>query len=318
MQHERSRRLRVLTWHVHGNYLYYLSHVPHDFYLVTRPGNPAGYAGRVGQFPWGNNVFEVPQEVLQRQQFDCVLYQSRKHYLEDRHAYLSAAQRALPAIFLEHDPPQEHPTATQHFVQDANALLVHVTPFNALMWDSGITPSTVVEHGVVVPDVRYSGELERGIVVVNNLKRRGRRLGADIYAQLAERVPLDLVGMDAPAAGGIGEVGNLELAAFCARYRFFFNPIRYTSLGLAVIEAMMIGMPVIGLATTELVTVIRNEKNGYVDTRLDKLIEVMHALLHEPALARQWGEEARRTARERFNIDRFVRSWMDVFATTVR
>lgn len=25
------KRLRVLTWHVHGNYLYYLSQAPHDF-----------------------------------------------------------------------------------------------------------------------------------------------------------------------------------------------------------------------------------------------------------------------------------------------
>ena len=24
-------RLRILTWHVHGNYLYYLTQVPHEF-----------------------------------------------------------------------------------------------------------------------------------------------------------------------------------------------------------------------------------------------------------------------------------------------
>ncbi|MDB5801052.1 MAG: transferase [Rhodocyclales bacterium] len=310
------RRLRVLTWHVHGNYLYYLTHVPHDFHLVTRPGNPPGYAGRTGQLPWGDNVFEVPQDEVKNQQFDCVLFQSRKHYLEDRLEFLSTAQRDLPAIYLEHDPPQEHPTATRHFVQDSNTLLVHVTAFNALMWDNGTTPYTVVEHGVVVPrDVRYSGELERGIAVVNNIKRRGRRLGADVYAELAEKLPLDLVGMDAQAAGGLGEIGNLELAAFCARYRFFFNPIRYTSLGLAIIEAMMIGMPVIGLATTELVTVIENGKSGYVDTRLEKLADVMQQLLREPKLAREWGEQARRTALERFNIDRFVNDWLKVFAS---
>jgi glycosyltransferase involved in cell wall biosynthesis len=311
-----SRRLRVLTWHVHGNYLYYLSHVPHDFYLVTRAGNPPGYAGRVGQLPWGDNVFEVPETEVRNRQFDCVLYQSRSHYLVDRLEVLGSAQRNLPAIYLEHDPPQEHPTGTQHFVQDAGTLLVHVTPFNALMWNSGMTPYTVIEHGVVVPrDVRYSGELARGIAVVNNIRRRGRRLGADVYAELSSKLPLDLVGMDSLAAGGLGEVGNLELAAFCARYRFFFNPIRYTSLGLAIIEAMMIGMPVIGLATTELVTVIRNGENGYVDTRLEELADVMRELLDEPGLAREWGEQARCTALERFNIDRFVRDWMLAFAS---
>ncbi|MFX6149390.1 glycosyltransferase, partial [Acinetobacter baumannii] len=77
------------------------------------------------------------------------------------------------------------------------------------------------------------------------------------------QVPLDLVGMGAEEAGGLGEVPNPELAAFIAHYRFFFNPIRYTSLGLAVVEAMMIGMPVVGMATTEMSTAIRNEYNGY-------------------------------------------------------
>ena len=118
----------------------------------------------------------------------------------------------------------------------------------------------------------------------------------------AARVPLDLVGMDAQSAGGIGEIGNLELAAFSARYRFFFNPIRWTSLGLAIVEAMTIGMPIVGLATTELATVIRNGENGFVHTDTHALIDAMQHLLRDPAEARRLGEGARRTALERFHI----------------
>nr|WP_245180211.1 glycosyltransferase family 4 protein [Cupriavidus sp. LEh25] len=304
------RRLRILTWHVHGNYLYYLSQIPHDLYLVTRDDGTPGYAGAGGALPWGANVHEVPFERVPDGQFDCVLYQHLHHYLRDRVELLNDAQRALPAIYLEHDPPQEHPTNTLHPVQDASMLLVHVTPFNALMWDSGVTPCRVIEHGVVVDShVRYSGELARGISVVNNLSRRGRRLGADVFAQVREQVPLDLVGMAAQDAGGLGEVPNPELAAFVARYRFFFNPIRYTSLGLAVVEAMSLGVPVVGLATTELATVIQSGDNGYVDTRLDVLVSVMRELLDDPELAQAWGERGCHLARERFGIGRFVAEW---------
>jgi len=310
MSETARRRLRILTWHVHGNYLYYLSQVPHDFYIVTKPGYPPGYAGVGGALPWGDNVHEMPWDAVRAASFDCVLYQHRDHYTRDRETLLSAAQRGLPTIFLEHDPPQEHPTNTRHPVQDPSVLLVHVTPFNALMWDNGVTPVRVIEHGVVVnPAVRYSGTLARGISVVNHLARRGRRLGADVYAEARSKVPLDLVGMDAQAAGGIGEIGNTELAAFMARYRFFFNPIRYTSLGLAVVEAMSIGMPVIGLATTELSTVIRNGGNGYVDTRIDTLVDVMRRLIAQPQTAMRWGRAAARTAQERFGIGRFVTDW---------
>lgn len=307
-------RLRILTWHVHGNYLYYLSQVPHDFLLVTRPGYPPGYAGVGGQLPWGGNVFEVPYDEVPRTEFDCVLYQHRDHYARDREQLLSEAQRKLPAIYLEHDPPQEHPTNTLHPAQDPAMLLVHVTPFNALMWDSGVTPTRVIDHGVVVDEsVRYTGQLARGISVVNHLARRGRRLGADVFAEASRRVPIDLVGMDAEAAGGLGEIPNPELAAFMARYRFFFHPIRYTSLGLAVVEAMSIGMPVVGLATTELATVIRNGVNGHIDTRVEGLVDVMRALIEDPQMAAGWGRAASRLARERFGIERFVADWQAAF-----
>jgi NAD(P)-dependent dehydrogenase (short-subunit alcohol dehydrogenase family) len=137
---------------------------------------------------------------------------------------------------------------------------------NDLMWDSGRTPTCVIDHGVLVADgVRYSGELPRGLVVVNNICKRGRRLGLDVFERARREIPLDLVGMGWEPAGGLREVRHAELPAFAARYRFFFNPIRYTSLGLAGCEAMMLGMPIIGLATTEMVTAVEAALGYEVD-----------------------------------------------------
>lgn len=309
------RRPRVLTWHVHGNYLLYLSRADVDFHLPVKPGGEAGYGGRGGTFPFAGNVHEVPAESVRERDFDCILFQSRHNWEVDAREILSDTQRRLPGIYLEHDPPQNHPTDTRHFMDDANVLLVHVTPFNALMWDSGRTPTRTIDHGVFVPEgVRYSGEIERGIVVVNHLRRRGRRLGLDVFEAARRAAPLDLVGMDAESAGGLGEVPPAELAAFEARYRFFFHPIRYTSLGLALVEAMMIGMPIVGLATTELSSVIEAGVSGYVDTDISRLIDPMRELLDRPDEARRLGEGARRYALERFHIDRFARDWEQAFA----
>ncbi|HEX5438758.1 MAG TPA: glycosyltransferase [Gemmatimonadaceae bacterium] len=314
MPHD-ARALRIFTWHVHGNYLYYLSHVPHEFYVPVLPGRPAGYGGRAGAFPWPDNVHEVPAEAVRELALDVILFQARQHYLHDQYTVLSAAQRRLPRIYLEHDPPRAHPTDTRHPVDDPDAVLVHVTPFNALMWDSGGTPVRVIEHGVVIPpDVHYTGGLRRGVVVINNLRTRGRRLGADVFTRVRDVVPLDLIGMDADSLGGLGELPPPALPSALAPYRFFFNPIRYTSLGLAVCEAMMIGMPVVGLATTEMATVVENGSSGYVDTNIDHLIGRMHNLLDDPAQAQRLGEGARRRALQRFGIERFVRDWMAVFA----
>src|SRR5690606_35253217 len=118
----------------------------------------------------------------------------------------------------------------------------------------------------------------------NNLPSRGRMLGFDIFNKVREVVPLDLVGIGSEDYG-IGEILHPQLPAFMSQYRFFFNPIRYTSLGLSVCEAMMIGMPVVGLACTELSSVIKNEASGFVHNDINYLIGKMSLLLDVPSVA---------------------------------
>lgn len=310
MSPKTSRRRRLLTWHVHGNYLLYLSQIPHDVFVPVKTGRPEGYGGRSGTLPWPDNLHEVAAEDVAHLALDGVIFQSRRNYLYDRFEILSEQQRNLPQIYIEHDPPRDSPTDTQHPANDPELLLVHVTAFNALMWDSGRSPTRVIDHGVRVPDgVSYIGDRPRGLCIVNNIKKRGRRLGYDLFLEAAAQVPLDLIGMGSRECGGLGEIPYAELAAFASRYRFLFNPIRYTSLGLAVCEAMTIGLPVVGLATTEMAVTIENGVSGYVFTDLGRCVERMHALLDDRSLAVRLGAQARQYAQRRFSLARFITDW---------
>lgn len=311
--------MKILTWHVHGSYLYCLVHSRQEFLLPVKPGRPEGYGGCAPGFNWPPNVHDVPAEEVRNMKFDAILFQSSKNYLIDQYEILSEEQRRLPRIYLEHDPPRESPADTPHPVDDPDMLLVHVTHFNRLMWDNRRTPTHVIEHGVVAPDgIGYTGELERGLVVVNDISKRKRRVGLDVFEQARMHVPLDLIGMGSRELGGLGEIGHEKLPAFMSRYRFFFNPIRYTSLGLAVCEAMMLGVPVIGLATTEMVRTVENGVSGYVDTNVETLIERMQELLADRTMARRLSAGAQRFARERFAIDRFANDWDNLFAEACR
>jgi glycosyltransferase involved in cell wall biosynthesis len=306
------RTLRILTWHVHGSYLWYLARCGHELLLPVGDMVRHGYGGRTKSYAWPANVREIPAERVRETHVDVVLYQSRDNWTLDRHEILSESQRRGPQVFLEHDPPREHPTDTRHVVNDPDVLLVHVTPFNALMWDSGSTPTRVIDHGVEVPaGARATLELPRGVTVVNNLASRGRRLGADVFRAAEQRVPLDLYGMGFEEVGGTGELLHADLFAAMGRRRFFFNPIRYTSLGLAVLEAMALGMPIVGLATTEMVTAIRDGESGILDTRIEPLIDGMRALIADRGEAERMGRAARERALDRFHIDRFAREWSD-------
>lgn len=314
----------VLTWHVHGSYLAMLARVPVQWWLPVRTdgqgGRPEGYGGRTPSYDWPDNVHEVDAAAVADLPLDVVLTQSVRSWCTDRHELLPPDRvTALPAVHLEHDPPPTWPNDALHPVQDEGALVVHVTPYNALMWDSGATPSTVVEHGALVPPgLSWTGEHARGVTVVNNLTRRGRRLGADVFATVAEQVPLDLYGMAAEDCAGVAAAtASLPHAALHQRlpaYRFLLNPIRYTSLGLAVCEAMALGLPVLGLATTEMATAVRNGVNGWVETDPKRLVAHARRLLADPAEAAELSRGALAVAAERFGMDRFVADWLAVLS----
>ncbi|WP_368643220.1 glycosyltransferase [Castellaniella ginsengisoli] len=310
-----GRRLRILTWHVHGNYLYSLTRLPHDFIIPVLPGDSPGYGLPGPRIPWGRNVHPVPAREVCREALDCVIYQSRSAFEHDRLLLLTPRQQALPCAYIEHNPPEPHPTDTVHWFRHERGVLVHVTAHNALMWDCPDVRTQVIEHGLVAPPwPLYTGARPRGIVVVNHLHRRGRRVGADLYRWCARQVPLDLIGMESEALGGRGEVPNMRVAGYMADYRFFFSPVRYASLGLSLVEAMMAGLPIVGIAATELPHVIANGVNGWVDNRPQRLVDCMRQLIHEPALARRWGQAARETALARFSIERYLDDWNTLLA----
>jgi glycosyltransferase involved in cell wall biosynthesis len=317
MSDSRAGKIRVFTWHIHGSYLYYLSQGNYDIYIPVDKKKGDGYIGYGTTFPFASNVHEIPAEAVKELSFDCILFQTFKNYRVDQFDVLSEAQRALPKVYLEHDPPQGHPTDTVHVVQDPAVTIVHVTNFNKLMWNSNDVPAIVIDHGITEPTELYTGELERGIVVINNLNERGRRLGIDVFLEARKHVPLDLIGMNTQELGGLGEILHPQLPAFLKQYRFFFNPIRYTSLGLAVLEAMMIGLPIVGMATTEMVTVIENDISGYVHTDPAYLVKRMKRLLEDKALATRLGQQGRSVALERFNIERFVSDWKNLFEIVI-
>src|SRR5258706_6894294 len=308
------QRLKILIWHIHGSYLNTLARIDQDWYLPVKPGRPEGYGGRGPTFDLPDYVREVPAELVRDLKLDLIIYQTPKNYFEDQFEILSPEQRRLPKIYLEHNTPKPGAVDTRHPVDDPNVLLVHVTHYNRLMWENGRTPTMVIEHSVAIdPSIHYSGHLERGITVVNGMQKRPRIAGYDLFLQAQQMVPLDAVGMETEAFGGLGDVPYRELHHLVAGYRFLFSPIRYTSLPLAVIEAMTIGMPVVALATTELPTVIESGKTGYVSCDIDQLVNYMRYLLVDREEAYRLGENARTVALTRFGLDRFIQDWNHAF-----
>ncbi|KRV49949.1 glycosyl transferase [Wenjunlia vitaminophila] len=311
--------MNILLWHVHGSWTTAFVQGPHTYLVPVTPGRGPEGLGRARTYDWPDAVREVPPEELRTTDIDLVVLQ-RPFEEELAHRWLGRRPgRDLPAVYLEHNAPHGCVPDTLHPAADRDDLvLVHVTHFNRLFWDNGATRTEVIEHGVVDPGHLYTGEVPRAAVVVNEPIRRGRTTGTDLLPMFADAAPLDVFGMaTGPLAAHLGldqrrlrtqELPQAELHAALAARRVYVHPVRWTSLGLSLLEAMHLGMPVVALATTEVVRAVP-AGSGVVSTRPEVLAEAVRHYLADPGAAAADGLRARRAALERYGLKRFLADW---------
>ncbi|MEV7330338.1 glycosyltransferase [Micromonospora sp. NPDC093244] len=312
--------MNVLLWHVHGSWTTSFVHGRHRYLIPTTPDRGPYGLGRARTYQWPDTAVEVSPDELPDADVDLVILQ-RPEEIDLAEQWLRRRPgRDVPAIYVEHNTPKGDVPNTRHPMADRDDLLIaHVTGFNQIFWDTGTTRTTVVDHGIVAPAVSYTGELDRLAVVINEPVRRGRVTGTDLLPRFAEIAPLDVFGMGvAGLADHLGlpadrltshdDVPQDRMHAELARRRAYLHLCRWTSLGLSLIEAMAIGMPVVALATTEAVTAVPPGA-GALATRTDTLLDAARRFIAEPEAARQAGAVARTAARDRYGLDRFLADW---------
>ena len=199
---------------------------------------------------------------------------------------------------------------------------MHVTAFNALMWDSGAAPTHVIEHGILDPGHRYTGELARVAVVVNEPTRRGRIVGTDLVQRYARELPIDVFGMTGTAGTGIpgttalGDVPQAVMHAELARRRVYLRPSaldlprpvfssRPCSWGCRwsrLRRPRFRGGAVAGWRRLQRPTVVQATLERFLD---------------DPEAAQLAGKAARAYALERFGLDRFLADWDELITGVV-
>jgi hypothetical protein len=312
--------VRILIWHVHGSWTTAFVQGRHDYLVPVTPDRGPDGLGRARTWEWPASVVEVTPAQLREEPPDLVVLQRTRDLDLVREWLGLEPGRDLPAVFLEHNAPDGAVPDTRHPLADREDIpLVHVTHFNRLLYDNGRAPTTVIEHGIVDPGERWTGELPRAAVVVNEPVRRGRTTGGDLLPGLAQVTPVDVFGM---GLAGLHERYGLDpervalhddppqaaMHSELARRRVYVHPVRWTSLGLSLLEAMHLGMPVVALATTEVVEAVPAEA-GVISTRPEALWDAVRTYLHDDDAARLAGKAARAAALDRYGLARFLADW---------
>ncbi|MET0728731.1 MAG: glycosyltransferase [Acidimicrobiales bacterium] len=314
--------MRILIWHVHGSWTTSFVQGGHDYLVPVTPDRGPDGRGRAQTWTWPDSVCEVAPVDLADAEVDLVVLQRPEDEPLAARWLGRRPGRDVPAVWLEHNAPQGRIDEMRHPAADRRDLtVVHVSHTNALFWDCGTTPTRVIEHGIIDPGHRYTGELERAAVVVNEPVRRGRVTGTDLLVELAVGAPLDVFGMGVDGVAGpriatFDDVPQHRLHDEMARRRAYLHPVRWTSLGLSLLEAMHLGMPVVALATTEVPEAVPPEA-GVVSNRPDVLISALRRFLADPEEAQARGKTAREVALSRYGLARFLADWDDLMKEAV-
>ena len=313
--------MRILIWHLHGSWLTSFVQGPHEYLVPVTPDRGPYGLGRARTWDWPASVAEVAPSQLREAAVDLIVLQRPEELALAADWLGRTPGRDVPAVYLEHDTPPA--VGTRHPMADAGGIpIVHVTQFNALFWDCGPAPVTVIEHGVIDPGPAWTGELDRAAVVVNDPLSRGRTVGADLLPGFAAHAPLDVFGMRVTGlarAQGLDpercreheDLPQARLHEELPRRRVYIHPFRWTSLGLSLIEAMCLAMPVVVLATTEAPRAVPPAA-GAISTDLGELHAAARRFTGDPAAAREAGLAAREAALARYGLKRFLRDWDQV------
>jgi glycosyltransferase involved in cell wall biosynthesis len=316
--------VRALLWDVHGGYTDAFLHGRHQcLYLRDPDADELGTLAGVGLRRLGAkrpaNAIEVNAEELRDHPPDVVIAQRLEEVEAFERVLRRPPGREVGAIFLEHNTPKGAVPNTRHPLADRPEWqVVHVTPFNRLMWDTGTTEVCVIEHGLPDPGHRWTGDLAHAAFVVNEPVRRWRTTGTDLLPEFAG-LAVDAYGIDAdrlPAALGDrcpqlrvgGNLSPAELDDELSQRRLYLHLTRWTSLGLSLINAMMLGMPVVALGTTEAYRAVPPGA-GACSTDVAELVRAATCLIQDGDRARAAGAAGRRHALERFGLDRFLAEW---------
>jgi hypothetical protein len=301
--------VRILVWHVHGSWTTALVRGGHEYFVPMLPGRGADGRGRARTWDWPANVVEVTPAEMAGLDVDVVIVQRPRELDHLVPRWLGREPgRDVPVVYVEHNAPpggvhgMRHPAANRDDV-----VVAHVTHFNALFWDTGRAPARVIEHGIVDPGHRWRGDLRRAVAVINEPLRRGRVTGTDLLPRFRDVVPVDLYGMQSETIGGL-DLPQARLHDQMAARRVYLHPTRWTSLGLSLIEAMHLGLPVVALATTEAPEAVPADA-GVVSNRMDVLSGALRRLVNDDDEAAAMGQAARDAALRRYGLDRFLSDW---------
>ena len=171
----------------------------------------------------------------------------------------------------------------------------------------------IVYAGVLIPR-KGVHHLLNAFAALNHPRARLHLVGGAENSAYAARLREQALALDiADRVSFVGHVSQLELAGYFASARVMVLPSLSEGLGRVVVEAMLLGTPVIGSRVGGIPDLVRDCENGYLVAPGDEaeLTAALQRIYQEDAL--KMGANARAFAQQFFSPEKYVEGYRQLF-----
>lgn len=315
-------RLNIITFPTHERHASCMSNINADFFLFQGSGIKT-WEDKYAKLPknhvllnpkFGNN--QLPDYITP----DISWSQNKlAHYAIS----VDIAKRyKIPLINLEHCLPWLGITQKQleQLYKMQGDVNVFISDYSRRAWGYNETNSVVIEHGL---DNNFfapynTDKIYDTLAVANDFRNRNTLLGWDEYQYIIKSLPNNnhkLVGSN--PGYSLPANGTQELVQFYNQSKIFLCTAKISPIPFSLIESMSCGIPAVCYKQAMVSEAIKHGYNGMISDNVDELVKYTKQLLEDENMRKEIGNNARKTAIERFNLNRFTKEWEHVFRSLI-
>lgn len=300
--------LNIVSFCTHERYQSLVARTGHNFYLANTKEWIENYC------PIPRNCQLLVEDMLPEVSVDLVWGLAATHAASARSL---ASHYHVPLCMLEVFAP--NPKCTEEVVERSKHSIrghsnVFLNEYSRDIWHWKDENCTIIEHGIDTEEFKPAGEKKLQILtVVNKWVERDWSHGYGLWKEVTRGLPVLPLG-DTP---GVSESVPLpDLIRTYQQSAIFLNTSLKVPVPTTIIEAMACGCAVCSTNTGGITEFLVHDQNALLASSSKELRENLEKLIKYPALRQRLGEAGRKTVIERFNIDRFVKEWDNMFRTT--
>lgn len=316
----RSRKLNILTFTTHERYESHLCRTGHNFYAIN-------YGKE-----WDSDYADIPQNyqrinyIPEYLDIDIVLAHTSCERLQITHDILSQTKNSLlnrlavPILRHTHTLPDIRLDVEEQ-IKIFKSIPVYqnsfISNFSRNVWGYNENNACVIEHGIDT-DFWHPDDFKREnlcLSVVNDWPNRDWCCGFNLWKETILDLPAMVVGK-CPGFS-IPAKSTTELRNVYQRSKIFYNTSLHSPVPTAMLEAMACGCAVVSTATCMIPELIENGVNGFISNDPKELRSYLELLLSDNDLAKTFGDNARKTIIEKYNLEKFCNNWNKLLYSTI-